>query len=406
MTREDDVYVISREVAQIASIESQFIASTVAGEMIRDWTITEPIGALWPYDEATLEASASRAVLQFLWSYRSHLSERIAYGQSQIERGLMWYEYSMFFKRRYRARLSIAYADVATHNHFLLDRGGKVFKRTAPVIKLPTNGTEADHLALVGLLNSSVACFWMKHVCHNKGSTVDAYGARQTTDAFENFYAYTGARLKQFPLPAKRPVELGEALDRLAAERQAHLPAQMADRFPLPAGELDAHRDAAAALLARMIGLQEELDWECYRLYGVSDADCGYRSPAGSRREPPPLALGERAFEIVMARRMATGDLQTTWFARHGSTPVTATPAHWPADYRALVERRIKLIESDRYIGLLEKPEYKRRWNVEPWHDQERRALRTWLLDRLESRAYWPEPRLATATLPGRACRR
>jgi hypothetical protein len=25
----------------------------------------------------------------------------------------------------------------ATHNHFVLDRGGKVFKQTAPVIKLP-----------------------------------------------------------------------------------------------------------------------------------------------------------------------------------------------------------------------------------------------------------------------------
>ena len=97
-----------------------------------------------------------------------------------------------------------------------------------------------------------------------------------------------------------------------------------------------------------------------------------------------------------MARRMAAGELETTWFTRHGSTPITDPPAHWPADYRALVERRIELIHSDRSIGLLEKPEYKRRWNVEPWHDQERRALRNWLLDRLESPAYWPEPRLAT----------
>ena len=60
---------------------------------------------------------------------------------------------------------------VATHNHFVLDRGGKVFNRTAPIIKLPADATEDDHLALLGLLNSSTACFWMKQVFHGKGSS-------------------------------------------------------------------------------------------------------------------------------------------------------------------------------------------------------------------------------------------
>ena len=404
VTREDEVYLISGEVAKRIGIEPEFVKPTVAGEMIRDWTISAPIGALWPYDGVSLDACGSDAVVKFLWSYRCQLRVRVAYGRSQIERGLTWYEYSMFFRHRYRSQLSVTYAFVATHNHFVLDHGGKVFNRSAPVIKLPKNAREADHLSLVGLLNSSVACFWMKQMFHNKGSTIDTRGARQTTDPFENFYEFTGTGLKQFPLPPERPVGLAESLDRLATERQAHLPPQIACRFPLPAAELYAHRDAAAALLGRMIALQEELDWECYWLYGVSDANCGYRDAGGSRREPPPLALGERAFEIVMARQMATGELQTTWFARHGSTPVAESPAHWPADYRTLVERRIKLIESDRYIGLLEKPEYKRRWNVAPWHDQERRALRNWMLDRLESPAYWPDHRLVTVrTLADRA---
>ncbi len=85
-------------------------------------------------------------------------------GLSQLNRGLMWYDYSMFSKDRVRTPLSIAFAFVATHNHFVLDRGGKVFNRSAPVIKLPAGSTEADHLALLGLLNSSTACFWMKQV--------------------------------------------------------------------------------------------------------------------------------------------------------------------------------------------------------------------------------------------------
>ena len=67
--------------------------------------------------------------------------------------------------------MSIAFAEVATHNHFVLDRGGKVFKQTAPVIKLPEGASEDDHLALLGVLNSSTACFWLKQVCHDKGGS-------------------------------------------------------------------------------------------------------------------------------------------------------------------------------------------------------------------------------------------
>ena len=145
-----------------------------------------------------------------------------------------------------------------------------------------------------------------------------------------------------------------------------------------------------------MIALQEELDWECYRLYNIVDEDYRHVDETENLREPPPLVLGQRAFEIVMARRMAAGDLETTWFTRHGATPITEFPAHWPDDYRALVARRIALIESDRFIGLIERPEYKRRWNIEPGHAQEQHTLRTWLLNRLESPAFWPKTQLAT----------
>ena len=37
------------------------------------------------------------------------------------------------------------------------------------MIKLPESATEDDHLALLGVLNSSTACFWLKQVSHDKG---------------------------------------------------------------------------------------------------------------------------------------------------------------------------------------------------------------------------------------------
>jgi hypothetical protein len=83
------------------------------------------------------------------------------------------------------------------------------------------------------------------------------------------------------------------------------------------------------------------------------------------------------------------GDEETAWFTRHGSTPITGIPAHWPDGYRALVQRRLDLIESHPSIRLLEKPEYKRRWAQEPWEKRQERALRGWLLDRLEDRRFW-----------------
>jgi hypothetical protein len=135
-----------------------------------------------------------------------------------------------------------------------------------------------------------------------------------------------------------------------------------------------------------MIALQEELDWDCYQAYRLTD-----QRLTMPWFDAPEINLGERAFEILMARRMAAGELQTTWFARHGSKPITEIPSHWPGAYRALVERRIRMIETDANIALIEKPEYKRRWNTEPWDDQLKRALCNWLLDRLEDERYWPE---------------
>lgn len=134
-----------------------------------------------------------------------------------------------------------------------------------------------------------------------------------------------------------------------------------------------------------MIALQEELDWQVYSLYDLNSEDLRLTDASAV----PELALGERAFEIVLARRVAAGEAGDEWFKRHGSTPITEIPAHWPADYRALVQKRIDVIESNRAIGMVERPEYKRRWATEGWDSMRQKALKSWLLDRIEDRAHW-----------------
>ena len=51
---------------------------------------------------------------------------------------------------------------------------------------------------------------------HNKGSTVDIEGARQTQAPWEDFYEFTGTKLEEFPLPATLPLARGRRLDELA----------------------------------------------------------------------------------------------------------------------------------------------------------------------------------------------
>jgi len=59
-----------------------------------------------------------------------------------------------------------------------------------------------------------------------------------------------------------------------------------------------------------------------------------------------------------------------------------------------LVERRIVIIETNRDIALIERPEYKRRWNLPTWEEMKSAALKGWLLDRIEANEIWKEHRL------------
>ncbi|MCZ2341283.1 MAG: BREX-2 system adenine-specific DNA-methyltransferase PglX [Bacteroidales bacterium] len=402
-TLEDDVYILPSDSVIRHHIGLNEVREMVVGDTLRDWHGSKCDPAIFLYDSNfdPIIDSAAQPVFQYLWPYRTNLSNSKMFGgKTKVQSGLNWYEYGRLTYNKLRTPLSIAFAFVASHNHFVLDRGGKVFNRSAPIIKLPAEATVDDHLALLGLLNSSTACFWMKQTFHNKGDSTDQYGARTTGDPAFNTYEFTGTGLQRLPLPEGRPLKLAKQLDDLAQQYRELLPETTVATATPVAERLKETRTKAEAIHGQMIALQEELDWQCYTLYGL-----GPRNTRKTRKEDseeawfcedllrvvegfPGLSLGERAFEIVLARQMAQGAVQTTWFERHGSTPITEIPSHWPAAYRRLVERRIQLIETHPAIALIEKPEYKRRWNTEPWEVQEQRALRNWLLDRLETPKY------------------
>lgn len=362
------------------------------GESLRDWSLNDPSSIVFPYDDLlrVLTDDPMHPVQHYLWPWRELLWRRREPGGTHRELGFTWHQYSRFHPERFSG-LGLAFAFVSTHNHFVLDRGGKVFKQSAPVVKLPPGATEDQHLEMLGLLNSSTAAFWLKQVCHNKGGSGIGRGIQ--SEEWENRQEVAGTALEAFPLvPASAALPLARMLDGLSRDALELVPSALAAKSVPTRAALDAAREREEALFQHRVALQEELDWLCYGLYGLLEDP-----PLHDLETLPSLRLGERAFEIAMSRRMAAGELESSWFARHGSTPVTEIPEHLPASYRAVVQGRLRLIEEHPFVRLLEAPEHKRRWQREPWEDQEKRALRSWLLDRLESPALWPEPELLSA---------
>ncbi len=397
-TSADDAFVVPSAVLARHALEQRVFGSLVEGDMVRDWNLTATDVVFAPYSDSGLVSQSEMPIaMRWLWPVRTTLGGRITFGRTTYaEEGRPWWGWHQVTTDRLRYQYVLAFSEIATHNHFVLDRGGKVFKQTAPMIKLPDGASEDEHLGLLGLLNSSVSCFWLKQVCQKKGAHLAGKRTR------EERYAFNASNVEELPIADGRPLALATRLDTYACQLSALQPAALLNAGSPPTrASLNAARDQAESLRRLMIGGQEDLDWTCYQLYGLLLP--GGDGSVCEHPAPIEVALGERAFEIVLARRIAAGAETTTWFERHGSTPVTEIPARWPADYRQVVQRRIDLIERDRNIGLIERPEYKRRWNSPKWEELEQAALRDWLLAWLESPGHWPTsadqpPQIATTS--------
>jgi hypothetical protein len=379
-----------------AGCEKQLLREFVVGDSVRDFNVTTLTWAYVPYDGATL-ISLERfpGWLRCLWPFRTTLWNRATFSKRTYrEEARPWWEWHLIRLHRLNDPECLVFANVATHNHFALNTVGRVFNSHAPVVKLGAEASRHEYLALLGLLNSSTACFWFKQVCQTKGSS--GMGRGIYDERWESFYEIAAAAVAQFPVRESLPNALTRDLEAVSSQRAA-LSSSTVLRKSVNLEHvglaLSAGRDESEIALTKLIALQEECDWECYRLYGLVD-DCV--CPVAGK--VPALKLGERAFEIVMARRMLSGDLETAWFERHGSTPITDLPIDWPVEYREIVEKRIALIESNPRIGLIEQPEYKRRWNIETWEEQQERACRQWLLTRLEGTEVWQSAALASVS--------
>ncbi|MFT4908201.1 MAG: hypothetical protein ACI978_002290 [Oleispira sp.] len=392
ITGEDNVFVGSKNYFERLGINKKLVVGFVEGDVLRNWSIKKDKYAFFPYDEKANVKPLKNNDLKTLWQSKKLLQSRIYFGKNQIERGLNWYEYGYFSKNKFLSKYLISFAFVATHNHFYLNRDALIFKQSAPVIKLPNGTCEEDHLVLLGLLNSSMACFWGRQTFFPKGGFADG--------KWEERLEWDGTKLKRFPIPKQlekvaeengrllagysQVESLAQSVDALAQQLSTYLPAIVLERFEGNDVKLALENAQSEANVIRnkMVALQEELDWLCYQAYGLLDEVLVYEGTL------PAVQVGERTFEIKLARELAENGGSNTWFTRHDATQTTEVPAEWPDAYRALIEKRLEVMESERFIKLIEKPEFKRRWMSLEWDKQEQEALKNWLLAFLEKASF------------------
>jgi hypothetical protein len=368
ITKQDDVFSQPTGVLVRAGVEQDVIGTFVIGEQLRDWAIESDTEVVFPYDPAGHLRALPPTATKFLWPYRAVLEGRAVFGgQTFKQAGRQWYEFGQIPADRV-AGSAISFAFVATHNHFVFDRGGSVFNRSAPIIKLPDGATEDDHLALLAYLNSSTACFWMKQVFMNKGATSDRGVLQADEDKFR--YEFDGTKLQQLPLPASKSRDTLVALARRVSELASSIATTDYGGALLADGELGEawknidlrHRGALCAAVAA----QEEIDWIVYRDFGLISEDILHAEEVGAY---PPDA---RPF---VARDASDG---------------------------GLVRQRWRTAQDVAELTLMEAPEFKRRWyrsqgkfNAEQVDAacRKRDALLTFALDHVERAVReWSEP--------------
>ena len=403
----DDAFVHRQSDLARRGVPKELVRPFVYGESIRDWTIDTKLEALVPYQEnlEPLPISSESAWARLLWPLRSSLKGVRSFGgKTREELGDDWWTWYRWIPDKYGTPFFLTFAEVASHNHFVLERGQKVFNQTAPVIKLPSGATEDDHLALLALLNSSTACFWMKQVSHQKQMT-GGDGIRVASVA-KVPYQYAGRALAGLPIPEAffdvqmqaRFVELGRSLDQLGQEitncdLQALLIDEVTSAKPNLQRRSEELQNRRRVLRRKSIFLQEELDFAAYVAFGLCTDDVLATHDSHCNEG---LEAGMRPFEIHDGKNL-------------DGFPVTDSVPEFSETEPARTWRlRLKLIEEDRNLRIIENSRYKRRWigrqglfNHAARLDDLAEECSHWLLRRLETPSYWPDGGLQTVARLG-----
>lgn len=152
MTNADDIMLTTRAAWVRRGAEESFGKDLVLGDELRDWVRDGDTYSFFPYTEDLMlrELPHASQAYKWLWPARTTMGNRATFSKgTYFTDGRRWYEWHQTTPSPGAHDWTINFAFVATHNHFVLDRGGKVFKQSSPVIKLP-KGERGGVPAVVG----------------------------------------------------------------------------------------------------------------------------------------------------------------------------------------------------------------------------------------------------------------
>ena len=121
MTNADDVFLADWRCFRRCGVEKHFIRRLLTGDEIRDWGVTVGNYSVFPYDERGNLYSLDETpfALKMLWPSRTVLGNRATFGRgTYLSERLPWWKWHQVALERLKARLSITFASVATHNQF------------------------------------------------------------------------------------------------------------------------------------------------------------------------------------------------------------------------------------------------------------------------------------------------
>ncbi len=274
MTNADEIFVRNRHEWSRTQVESTFLRPIAIGEEIRDWAWGTDLAALYPYNwpDDLIETEEAPGVFRYLWPFRSLLGSRATFGGgTYFSEGLPWWKWHQVTASR-AVGPCIAFAFVATHNHFVYVEEGSVFGRSAPIIKLPATASKDDHFALLAFLNSSTACFWMKQVLFVKSSQNYVGDVKDKPERIH--YEFAGTPLLRLPLPPNLSSlsDFGRKLHELGMTRVSVVPSRViencVDYDRIEQLLKDAERESLRAK-SSMVELQDRLDQAVYELFDL-----------------------------------------------------------------------------------------------------------------------------------------
>ncbi|MEZ6048742.1 MAG: BREX-2 system adenine-specific DNA-methyltransferase PglX [Planctomycetaceae bacterium] len=173
MTNADEMFLADRRTFHRSKVENDLVRQLILGDEIRDWRINGHTHSIFPYaaDGSLITPEKAPGMHRWLWPAKATLGNRATFGKgTYFSEGLPWWKWHQISFDRLKPSFTIMMPNIATHNHFALDRNNRASNVTAVIVQLTPEHDERDYLGVYGLLNSSAACFGSSKLLTTRGA--------------------------------------------------------------------------------------------------------------------------------------------------------------------------------------------------------------------------------------------